>query len=67
MKDFDAETLKSRRPPQDSLEAVKFCLDALFADGRRRVTDAVAENLTYEELLGALLLARDEIERFRLE
>jgi hypothetical protein len=39
--------------------AVNFCLAQLYADRMHRCGDEVVRNLTFEELIGALLLARD--------
>jgi hypothetical protein len=40
-----------------------FCLDQLYRSRERRLKDPVTPDmaLTFEELIGALLLARDEI------
>jgi len=51
--------LEADRPPIDCGEAVDFCLDQLYRDGDHVLDDEVCANLTYEELIGALLLARD--------
>lgn len=42
-------------------EAVDFCLDALFDDKVHKLEEEVVSCLTYEELTGALLLAKDYI------
>ena len=65
MNDVDRETIEAGRPAEDTLVCINACLDALYADTRRDSRDRFAQDMTYEELLGALLLARDEIEESR--
>ncbi|MGD0534352.1 MAG: hypothetical protein ABR999_02780 [Methanoregula sp.] len=59
MKDFTRDQLRESRPTVTAMEAVSFCLDALYTDRKHRIADEVVKNLTYEELIGALLLAED--------
>lgn len=61
MKGGDREMLEKSRPQIDAVEAVQFCLDRLFASQSKGLTDNVCEQLTYEELIGALLLAMDRL------
>lgn len=61
MKDASRETFESARPAFTASHAVEFCLEKLYADPHKRTMDEVAQSLTYEELIGALLLARDAI------
>jgi len=65
MKDVSIETIESGRPSVDTLEGIQFCLNALYADQQKRSCENVVNGMTYEELLGILLLARDEIQEFR--
>ena len=51
--------LESGRPSIDAAEAVSFCLTQLYRDREHTLDEEVCHNLTYEELIGALLLARD--------
>jgi hypothetical protein len=51
--------LESARPTIDTLEAVDFCLQQLFRDRRHCIDEEVVAGLTFEELIGALLLSRD--------
>lgn len=44
------------------LDAVNFCINQLMKDRTHSTKDEVAPRLTYEELIGALLAARQEIE-----
>jgi len=62
MKDYSREELELSRPQVSPLEAVEFCLQQLYADKTKTIDDRVAGCCTYEELIGALLHARDELE-----
>ncbi len=59
MKNASQQYLESSRPDASTLDAIAFCLERLFADSHNNTTDIVCHNLTFEELIGALLLARD--------
>ena len=59
MKDCSKESLERDRPSLSALAAVNFCLDSLYNDKSKAIADEVADRCTYEELIGALLLARD--------
>lgn len=61
MIDFDYQTEGELRPAQSVAHTVRYCLRMLIQDKVKRLDDEVVENLTYEELLGALLQARDLI------
>lgn len=61
MKDYRREELEEGRPNQESLHCVNFVLDQLFKDREHVISDRVAGCCTYEELIGALLLARDDL------
>lgn len=61
MKD-SRESLESSRPKKDVDDCVDFCLNRLFDDKVHSVEDKVVEGLTFEELIGALLLAKDSLE-----
>ena len=54
--------LEARRPSIDAAEAVDFCLTQLYCDNEHNLVEEVCRNLTYEELIGALLLARDALD-----
>jgi hypothetical protein len=62
MKNYTQEQLESSRPNDTALTCVDFCLRQLYADQKTEITSEVVENLTFEELLGALLSARDELQ-----
>lgn len=64
MKDASRETLEASRPSAEPLAAVTYCLKRLFLDESHRCSDNVSPMLTYEELIGALLHARDVIVAF---
>lgn len=59
MKDASRTELERDRPKVEALAAISHCLDRLFMDRRHGLADEVVERLTFEELTGALLLARD--------
>lgn len=61
MKDFTKKELEGSRPAGEPVELIDFCLGRLYRDRRRQVTDEVVRGLTFEELIGALLVARDAI------
>jgi hypothetical protein len=62
MKGIKKEQLEETRPQQiDAEEGLDFCLNALYADKKHTIEEYVVHNLTYEELIGALLLARDTV------
>jgi len=50
------------RPTVDAMTAIQFCLSKLYEDDKHRRLDEIADGLTYEEVIGALLLARDELD-----
>ena len=63
MKDFTREELELsgsalRDVPDD---AIDFCLDQLFEDQTKSFQDDVCPGLSFEELIGALLKARERL------
>ena len=58
------EDLESSRPQVSPYQAVTHCIDRLeeWIDLPDNLDTSIAPMLTYEELLGALLLCRDVIE-----
>jgi hypothetical protein len=64
MKDFTQHELENSRPSIDTLEAIEFCLNKLYEDNTKLTSDYIVHNLLFEELIGALLLARDELKDF---
>jgi hypothetical protein len=63
MKDFSTNDWERSPPIATPLQAIDFCLSQLDADRRHKADDVVAGVCTFKELIGALLLARDEIEQ----
>ena len=59
MKDILPETLEAGRPNYSARHCIDHALNALYEDRTKCLGDEVAKNLTYEELIGTLLLARD--------
>lgn len=64
MRDYDEKMLRGYKPSISPSEAVEFCLEALCRDTLRKTTDEVCEHLTYEELLGALVLADEALKSY---
>jgi len=62
MKDFTKEELERSYPNIDELEAITFCLEQLYSDKEKLITDSVAEHLTYEELIGTLILVKKRLD-----
>jgi hypothetical protein len=65
MKDYTEEQFRSSRPCDDALELVQFCLESLFMDKEHKLQDDITKRLTFEELIGALLKAEDELKLVR--
>ena len=63
MRDLPQRELEAWRPDLTARQAVDFALTRLYADRQHEVTEEVVSNLTFEEVIGALLLARDAIEQ----
>ena len=66
MKDLTQNELEENRPSITALEGINFCLKQLYEDNTRLISDYIVHNFTFEELIGALLLARDELQDFSL-
>ena len=62
MKDETKLTLENSSPTVPDEQVINHALDMLYADEEHNITDEVVNNLTYEEIIGALLIARDMIE-----
>ena len=60
MKNASTTILKNHRPNLATKDAVEFCLHRLFVDKKHHTSEQVVFGLTYEELIGALLLALDD-------
>lgn len=59
MKDLPEKELRESRPDHDLAHTVIHCLTRLFADEVHNTTDEVVKGLSFEELIGTLLLAED--------
>jgi len=59
----------NERPELDPIDGINFVLEQLYADNSVDVTDGITcdANVTFEELIGVLLSARDEIKLSRSE
>ena len=65
MKDYQKEELIGTRPKDSAEHCINFCLDALFEDKKHYFTQDVCKGLTFEELIGALLLAQDLVKEHK--
>ncbi|MBW8185504.1 hypothetical protein [Shewanella nanhaiensis] len=61
MRDIDKKELESGRSPLEVLEGVDYCLDALFKETEKGIDDFVVKGLKFEELVGILLVVKDEL------
>lgn len=59
MRDVDRDYLESLRPRLAALPAINHCLSCLVRDDQHELSDKVVEGLSFEELIGTLLLARE--------
>lgn len=64
MKDCSKELLEEGRPDIDTLEGIDFCLSNLYKDRKHFVTEEFVRGLTFEELVGVLLLAKDAVNEY---
>lgn len=65
MKDYTKEELAlggGQRPDKEGIELLHFCLEMLYEDNTKSISNTIVNNLTYEELIGALLVAKEELE-----
>jgi hypothetical protein len=62
MIDYSREEILNSSPNVDVKEAIEFCLEQLIKDQTKRVTDEIVPRLTIEEVLGALVLAKNRLE-----
>ena len=62
MKDYSKRELEAGRPKFDAMHCIKHALEALYSDDVHEVSDLVSPGLTYEEIIGTLLVARDRVE-----
>ena len=62
MRDISEERWRAERPNGvDANEAIDHCLELIFAETKKRAKDEVVKGLTFEVLIGTLLLAQDTV------
>jgi hypothetical protein len=63
MNDRTKAELESGRAPfiGGAAEGIEYCLTSLMKDKSKNTTDFVVPGLMFEELIGTLLLAQDEV------
>ena len=61
MKDFSERQLRAGCPNMEPRDTIAFCLECRFNDTKHKITDCVTDRFTYEELIGALLQAKEII------
>lgn len=59
MRDVSRKILESGRPEVPALDCIENALGQLFADTLHSIAEEVVAGLSYEELIGTLLHARD--------
>lgn len=59
MKDLSEEEMRSSRSQFSLSHTVAHCLTQLFADQEHNFNDEIVKGLSFEELIGTLLLAED--------
>jgi hypothetical protein len=59
MKDATQIALEATRPETSVSDTIAYCLNRLYADTQHTLTQEVVQGLTFEELIGTLLQARD--------
>ena len=62
MKDVTKKELELNRPSVDVITCIEHSLKMLYKDKTKSVFDEVVKGLTFEELIGTLLLSRDEFD-----
>jgi len=58
---YTTHEIEAGRPAIDAMQGVNFALQRLCEDDEHLVTQEIVRGLTFEELLGVLLVARDTI------
>ena len=59
LKGYSREALEENRPSISAAHGIAFCLERLYEDNAHSIDEEVVRGLTYEELIGSLLLSRD--------
>jgi len=65
MRNVTQHDLEETRPDSPLEETLAYCLKQLYADRQHDVTEEFIHGLTYEELIGTLLQARDMCEELK--
>jgi hypothetical protein len=65
MKDFTKSDLEDKRPETKAEHTISYCLNRLYDDTQHTVAQEVVHRLTFEELIGTLLQARDLYEQMQ--
>ena len=63
MKGINKTEFAKSRPLISPLDAIDFCLEKLYDDKTHEIRSEFVTGLSFEELIGALILARDELSR----
>ena len=61
MKDANRKKLESSRPMGCALDLIDHCLSRFYRDKDHFTEEVIISGLTFEEVIGALLVARDEL------
>jgi hypothetical protein len=64
MKDAPREELKSARPNASTSKMVDYCLEQLFNDKEHNLTENIVKGLTFEEVIGVLLVMQDMLKSY---
>jgi hypothetical protein len=65
MRDMSRSEIEGSRPELPVNEVVEVCYQKLIGDNKHGIEDEIVHGLTFEELLGALLLCRDHFEEHK--
>ena len=63
MKDYTQKELERSRPSVDTEDAIAYCLECLYRDTKHTLQQEVVDGLTFEELIGALILAKHDVRK----
>lgn len=61
MKDYSQSTLEGTRPAYSALHCIDHALSAIYRDKQHTIHDELVNGLCFEELIGTLLQAKNEI------
>ena len=66
MKDNSKQDFETTRPDKNTVSAIQGCLNKFYKNKKKSRFDKICKGVTYEDVIGALLLGRDaakELER----